>query len=65
MDISVLNYDDEEISIQDVIATVNAGDCTIIEITSSSLILNRRYNVTLNVSNNAGSDTINLTLSKL
>ena len=65
MDISILNYDDEGINAQDVIVTVNDSDRTIIEITSSSLILNRHYNVTLNVSNSAGSDTINLTLSRL
>ena len=65
VDISVLNYDDDEINIQDMMATVNDSDCTVIEIISSYLILNRHYNITLNVSNSAGSDTISLTLSKL
>ena len=65
MDISVLNYDEEEINMQDMIVTVNDSDRTIIEITSSSLILNRHYNITLNVSNSAGSSNINLTLSRL
>ena len=65
VDISVMNYDDEEINVQDVIATVNAGDRTIIEITSPSLKLNRHYNVALNVSNSAGSSNRNQTLSRL
>ena len=65
MDISVLNYGTEKISIQNVIATVNGSDRSIIEITSPSLKLNRHYNVTLNISNSAGSNTINLILSRL
>ena len=65
MDISVLNYDDEEIDVQDMIATINANDRSIIEITSPSLKLNRHYNTTLNVSNSAGSKTLNLILSRL
>ena len=63
--ISVLNYDDEEIGVQDILATVNVDDRTVIEITSSHLILNRHYNITLNVSNSAGLNTINLMLSRL
>ena len=65
MDISVLNYDDEVINAQDMLATVNDSDRIIIEITSSSLELNHHYNVTLNISNSAGSDTINMNLSRL
>ena len=65
VDISVLNYDDDEINVQDMMATVNDSDRTVIEIISSHLILNRHYNITLNVRNSAGSNTINLTLSKL
>ena len=65
MDISVLNYDDEVINAQDMLATVNDSDRTIIEITSPSLKLNHHYNVTLNISNSAGSDTINMNLSRL
>ena len=64
MDISVLNYDDEDITVRDMLATVNDSDHSIIEITSPSLKLNRHYNVTLNVRNSAGSD-INMNLSKL
>ena len=65
VDISVLNFDDDEINVQDVIATVNDSDRTVIEIISSYLMLNRHYNITLNVSNSAGSNTLNLILSKL
>ena len=65
VDISVSNYDDEEISVQDILATVNIDDRMAIKITSSHLILNHHYNITLNVSNNAGFNIINLTLSKL
>ena len=65
MDISVLNYDDEVINAQDMLATVNDSDCTIIEITSPSLKLNHHYNITLNMSNSAGSKTLNLPLSRL
>ena len=46
VDISVLNYDDEEISVQDILATVNVDDRTAIKITSSHLILNHHYNNT-------------------
>ena len=63
--ISVLNYDDEEISAKDILATVNVDDRTVIEVTSSYLILNRHYNITLNVNNNVGSNTLNLMLSRL
>ena len=56
---------DEEINVQDMIATVNTNDRSIIEITSPSLKLNRHYNTTLNVSNSAGSKISNLTLSRL
>ena len=59
--ISILNYDGEEISVQ---ATINVDDHTVIAITSSHLILNRHYNITVNVSNNAGSNTQNLMLSR-
>ena len=65
VDISVLNYDDDEINVQDMMATINDSDCTVIDIISSHLILNHHYNITLNVSNSAGSNTLNLTLSKL
>ena len=66
MDISVLNYDDERINAHDImIVTVNDSDRTIIEITSASLQLNYHYNVTLNITNSAGSNTINLNLSRL
>ena len=65
MDISVLNYDDEVITVQDMIVTVNDSDHSIIEITSPSLKLNRHYNITLNVSSSAGSNTINVMLSRL
>ena len=63
--ISVLNYDDEEISAKDILATVNVDDRTVIEVTSSYLILNRHYNITLNVNNSVGSNTLNLMLSRL
>ena len=63
--ISVLNYDDEEISAKDILATVNVDDHTVIEVTSSYLILNRHYNITLNVNNSVGSNTLNLMLSRL
>ena len=63
--ISIWNYDDEEISVRNMIATINASDRTIIQITSFYLILNRHYNVTFNVSNSAGANTLNLMLSRL
>ena len=63
--ISIWNYDDEEISVRNMIATINASDRTIIQITSFYLMLNRHYNVTFNVSNSAGANTLNLMLSRL
>ena len=63
--ISIRNYDDEEISVRNMIATINASDRTIIQITSFYLMLNRHYNVIFNVSNSAGANTLNLMLSRL
>ena len=65
MKISVLNRTNEVTNVQDVIVTVNDSDRTILEITGSSLKPNRHYNVTLNVSNSAGLETLNLNLSRL
>ena len=64
MGISILNYTDEEIDIEDIIVTINDSDHTIIEVASPSLKLNRHYNITLNISNSAGSSTEYITLSK-
>ena len=63
--ISIWNYDDEEISVQNnMLATINASDRTIIEIISFYLILNRHYNVTFNVSNSAGANILILMLCR-
>ena len=63
MGISIWNYN-EEIGIEDIIVTINDSDRTIIEVTSHNLKHNRHYNITLNISNSAGSSTEYITLSK-